>query len=166
MNSEVRVGDVVYDCHKKILAVFSHGSWCHRRKTRSGEELVPVDDAVSKKYAQIPDSLVISMGEFDKQIVSVAKDTIGALRGASSQKKKLIEDAIYDGVSRGLKKFGPFDPGGEARNLNDSIQKSLVNAMVYCCMKMMIIPKGDPGHGDLKDTFVRCADCWMRMRGG
>ena len=166
MNSLVRVGNMVYDENKKVVAEFTHGAWYERREKLGGKlvELAPLDADRANVYGAIEDALKLEMRAGELDVISTAEQIMQDERGTSSLVKNTVSDTVREGVLRGLCKFGPFDPKTEVRDLDAAISKCLRNAMVYSCMRMLML-KGDGRLGRTKHVFIQCSKLYMMMKG-
>lgn len=163
MDTLTRTGNVVYDQNRVVVAEWVHGAWYKRKnRSRRGTELVPVESQSEiNTYDSLADSRSANIEDADDRlIIEMARES---LSGQSSRTINTVTEAVEDGVRYGLGKYGPFKTSSEVRNLQHILRLKIRNAMVFCCMNM-VLAKGRADFGEYKNTFVSLARLWMRLR--
>jgi len=161
----MRVGEIVYDEKKQVVARFMHGAWYRERKRSATIEFEPVEPEQAKAFDAMPNVLSLEMSHGELAIVDVVRRALST-RGISSQTRQLVTDAVDDGVALGLRRHGPFDPAKETRDLARMAQGKVRNAIVYCAMLwMQRSPSGSAFSqaGELQDIMIGLSVLWMRL---
>lgn len=163
----MRVGETVYDEKKQVVARFVHGAWYHERKRKATVEFEPIEPEQAKGFDLLPDVSSLEMSHGELGIVDVIRRML-SVRGISSQLKSLVTEAVYQGVATGLRRYGPYDPGKETRDLVGMAQGKVRNAIVYCAMSWMRRSSGaDWGAfaqaGELQDIMLELSKLWLRL---
>ena len=152
----MRVGSVVYDEKKTIIAVFTHGAWYTERETRGGHlEYEPMPHERAQEFEQLPDVLHLSMSHGELAIVEAIRQCVASFGGDGDA---IVAD-VHRGVAEGLRKFGPFDPETETRDLQVRIRNSVRNALVYCGMHML----SGGNSRQMHEIVVRLARIWRQV---
>ena len=161
--SMMRVGSVVYDEKRNIVATFLRGAW-YREGPRVGPvvEYHPIDPQEAKSLDELCDVLHLSMAQGELGIVEMARQILTS-PSVSSQMKNLVVAEVHKGVADGLRKFGPFDPFSETRDLPKHTAAKVRNAIVYCCMRLMTLPQGSVEVGEFREIILRLAAIWMKL---
>lgn len=162
MNKHVRVGDVVYDEKKNIVAIFTHGAWYREVKNNHGFELDPIEPDTASLLDRMPDALHLTMSQGELGIVQVLRDVLE--KSVSSRIRNLVLEDVHRGVALGLRKHGPYDPTEETRDLAGMARGKIRNAIVYCCMRMMQLRGNEfDRSGELQDIILQLSKIWARL---
>jgi len=128
----VRVGDTVYD-DGKVIAIFTHGAWYKPVKRKRGPELEPCVATESRTYAELVDAATMPLTAGEKEVLATAEAILEDSQLWRDQ-KALVMGLIETGIMDGLKKYGPYNPAEEKRDLVEKVERMLRNVIVYASM--------------------------------
>ena len=155
-----RVGGVVYDQERKVVATFNRGAWYrHIRKSEEMVELEPLDPSQAKACEALPDALTLAFTGGEQAIMKTSAACIGD-PGKGGENLRSLVDAIEKGVSKGLRKYGPFRPQSETRDLEGEVLRSLRNAVVFGSM-CIVRDGGKRENTAMRDIVRACGSLWI-----
>lgn len=134
--SVVRVGDTVYDTGK-IIAQRIRGSWCKERRGSNCVDFDPVEDQAS--YEQLPDVLQMDMGKMELGLTNHMSKILNTLKARRvphfpDDFIAYVTTSFSEGVVCGLRKYGPYEPRADTRDIRAMILRKSRNLLVYLCL--------------------------------
>lgn len=132
MNNMIRVGDTVHE-NGKVIARFTHGAWYRPVNSKRGPELEPCVAAESTTYEALVDTLTTDLTAGEKMILSEAGNIVDQSK-LWKDEKKLVMGYVRSGIMKGLRKYGPYNPASETRNLIAWAIEEARDIVVYASM--------------------------------
>jgi len=151
--SLLRVGDVVYQ-DRKVCAVRVHGAWYRQHTSGEAVELVPIDQAEATSFDHLVDVTKIKMTGGEEAILATARHFVGNPRMGGDNLERL-HTFIEAGVRGGLRKYGPFRPDKESRDLEAQVLRCIRNAIVFATMAALRDGRDNTGMRELVATLGR-----------
>jgi len=136
MGRLVKVGDVIYENGKTVVAQFTKGSWYKKIRGKVGEEFEVVDPEKGQVYSSMPNTLDMPMSDGELAILDEFRKGLSQIKKPelTVTQRKELESVVRDGVMLGLRRYGPYEPDTDARDLQLKILKEARNLIVYLAM--------------------------------
>lgn len=143
MHKLVKVGNVIYN-DGNVVSQRTYGSWYKKVKKKNGFEFETVSEEDAKIYDEMLDCLKMPLSESELHILDVARSMLEANTRLSSDDRKSMLKSIEEGVVMGLRRYGPYNPKLDTRDLRKKIREKARNVIVYSIMLLMKDPNSAP----------------------
>lgn len=155
----VRVGGTIYGNGKIVVAEFVHGMWYRSIDKKSHIEKDPCNHQDQATYNAMPDCLTLPLAEGEEMILAEAER---ALPSVDADSRARVLDAARQGILKGLRKYGPYDPVQEQRNLVEWAMEEERDTIVYSSM-LLAAEQRTKQRSILNRVINRAAQSWLEL---